>query len=140
PDPFTRVATTSPDLARKSQMLRALAKGSGDLLVVGETGVGKEEFARSIHRAIGRSGKFVAINCPALPGTLIESELFGYARGAHSQAGRDKPGLIDEAEHGTLFLDELAEIAPEVQAKLLRFLEDRQLMALGSTRARRADV
>jgi pSer/pThr/pTyr-binding forkhead associated (FHA) protein len=138
--PFTPVATTSPELARRSQMLRRLARGQDDLLLWGETGVGKEEFARGIHQASGRSGKFVAVNCPALPGTLIESELFGYAKGAHSQAGRDKPGLIDEAEKGTLFLDEIAEIAPEVQAKLLRFLEDRQLMALGTTRARRADV
>jgi transcriptional regulator with PAS, ATPase and Fis domain len=138
--PFTPVATISPELARRSQMLRHLARGGDDLLLMGETGVGKEEFARGIHQASGRPGKFVAINCPALPGTLIESELFGYVKGAHSQAARDKPGLIDEAEHGTLFLDELAEIAPEVQAKLLRFLEDRQLMALGSTRPRRTDV
>jgi transcriptional regulator with PAS, ATPase and Fis domain len=138
--PFTPVSTISPELARRSQMLRHLARGGDDLLLVGETGVGKEEFARGIHQASGRPGKFVAINCPALPGSLIESELFGYVKGAHSQAGRDKPGLIDEAEHGTLFLDELAEIAPEVQAKLLRFLEDRQLTALGSTKPRRADV
>ena len=82
----------------------------------------------------------MAINCPALPGSLIESELFGYVKGAHSQASRDKLGLIDEAEHGTLFLDEFAEISPEVQAKLLRFLEDRDLMALGSTKRRRVDV
>jgi transcriptional regulator with PAS, ATPase and Fis domain len=138
--PFTPVSTISPELARRSKMLRHLAKGGDDLLLMGETGVGKEEFARGIHQASGRPGKFVAINCPAVPGTLIESELFGYVKGAHSQAARDKPGLIDEAEHGTLFLDEIAEIAPEVQAKLLRFLEDRQLMALGSTRTRRTDV
>jgi DNA-binding NtrC family response regulator len=138
--PFTPVSTISPELARRSQMLRHLARGGDDLLLVGETGVGKEEFARGIHQASGRTGKFVAINCPALPGSLIESELFGYVKGAHSQAGRDKAGLIDEAEHGTLFLDELAEISTEVQAKLLRFLEDRQLMALGSTRGRHADV
>jgi len=108
--------------------------------VVGETGVGKEQFARAIHKASGRWGKFVAINCPALPGSLIESELFGYVKGAHSQASRDKVGLIDEAEHGTLFLDEFAEIPSEVQAKLLRFLEDRDVMALGSTKRRTVDV
>ena len=139
-DSFTRVSTTSPELARKAQTLRTLAKGRGDLLLVGETGVGKEEFARAIHRASGRPGKFVAINCPALPGSLIESELFGYAKGAHSQANRDKAGLIEEAECGTLFLDEFAEITPDMQAKLLRFLEDRDLIPLGATKRRRVDV
>jgi transcriptional regulator with PAS, ATPase and Fis domain len=138
--PFTPVATTSPELARKIQVLRHLAKAQEDLLIVGETGVGKEEVARAIHHTSGRWGKFVAINCPALPGSLIESELFGYVKGAHSQATRDKLGLIDEAEHGTLFLDEFAEIPSEVQAKLLRFLEDRDVMALGSTKHRRVDV
>jgi Nif-specific regulatory protein len=102
--------------------------------------VGKEAFARAIHATSGRWGKFVAINCAALPGSLIESELFGYVRGAHSQATRDKPGLIDAAEGGTLFLDEFAEIPQEVQAKLLRFLEDKLLQPLGATRPRRADV
>jgi sigma-54 dependent transcriptional regulator, acetoin dehydrogenase operon transcriptional activator AcoR len=138
--PFTPVATTSPALARKSLILRHLARGDDDLLIIGETGVGKEEFARAIHRESGRWGKFVAINCAALPSTLIESELFGYVKGAHSQASRDKLGLIDEAEHGTLFLDEFAEISQEVQAKLLRFLENKDLQALGSTRSRRIDT
>jgi transcriptional regulator with PAS, ATPase and Fis domain len=139
-EPFTPVPTTSPDLARRFQMLRHLAHGNEDLLIVGETGVGKEQIARAVHRTSQRWGKFVAINCPALPGSLIESELFGYVKGAHSQASRDKLGLIDEAEHGTLFLDEFAEIPSEVQAKLLRFLEDRDLQALGSTKQRRIDV
>jgi Nif-specific regulatory protein len=134
------VPTTSPELARKARMIRHLATGNEDLLIVGETGVGKEVFARAIHQASGRPGKFVAVNCPALPGTLIESELFGYSKGAHSQAARDKAGLIDEAEGGTLFLDEFAEISQEVQAKLLRFLETKEFQPLGSTRSRRADV
>ena len=138
--PFTPVATTSPELARKSRLLRHLARGAEDLLVLGETGVGKEQFARAIHQASGRPGKFVAINCPALPGTLIESELFGYVKGAHSQATRDKLGLIDEAEQGTLFLDEFAEIPQEVQAKLLRFLEDKSFLPLGATRKRQVNV
>jgi sigma-54 dependent transcriptional regulator, acetoin dehydrogenase operon transcriptional activator AcoR len=138
--PFTPVATTSPTLARKALILRHLAKGEDDLLIIGETGVGKEEFARAIHAVSGRWGKFVAINCAALPGALVESELFGYVKGAHSQASRDKVGLIDEAEHGTLFLDEFAEISPEIQAKLLRFLENKDLQALGSTKSRRIDI
>jgi DNA-binding NtrC family response regulator len=138
--PLTPVATTSPLLARKALILRHLAKGDDDLLIVGETGVGKEEFARAIHTVSGRWGKFVAINCAALPGSLIESELFGYVKGAHSQANKDKLGLIDEAEHGTLFLDEFAEITTDVQAKLLRFLENKDLQALGSTKSRRIDT
>jgi transcriptional regulator with PAS, ATPase and Fis domain len=138
--PFTPVATTSPGLARKSSLLRHLAKVDDDLLIVGETGVGKEVFARAIHRLSGRWGKFVAINCAALPSTLIESELFGYVKGAHSQASRDKLGLIDEAEHGTLFLDEFAELPHDLQAKLLRFLENKDMQALGSSRSRRIDT
>jgi transcriptional regulator with PAS, ATPase and Fis domain len=138
--PFTPVATTSPALARKALILRHLAKGDDDLLIVGETGVGKEEFARAIHAVSGRWGKFVAINCAALPGSLIESELFGFVKGAHSQANRDKLGLIDEAEHGTLFLDEFAEISMEVQAKLLRFLENKDMQALGSTKTKRIET
>jgi transcriptional regulator with PAS, ATPase and Fis domain len=139
-DPFTPVATTSPELARKTRMLRTLAKGQEDLLLIGETGVGKEQFAQAIHRASGRSGKFVPVNCAALPATLVESELFGYVKGAHSQAARDKTGLIADADGGTLLLDEFAEIPQEVQAKLLRFLEDRELQALGATRRRKVDV
>jgi transcriptional regulator with PAS, ATPase and Fis domain len=138
--PLTPVATTSPELARKSRIIRHLAKAKEDLLIVGETGVGKEQFARAIHRASGRPGEFVAVNCPALPGTLIESELFGYVKGAHSQAARDKSGLIDEAEGGTLFLDEFAEISQEVQAKLLRFLEEKDFQPLGATKPRHVDV
>jgi transcriptional regulator with GAF, ATPase, and Fis domain len=138
--PFTPVPTTCPDLARRTQMLRHLARGQDDFLLLGETGVGKEEFARGLHQASRRSGRFVPINCPALPHSLIESELFGYVKGAHSQAARDKAGLIDAAEGGTLFLDEFAEIPTEVQAKLLRFLETKQLQPLGSTRTQRADV
>lgn len=139
-DPFAPVATASPELAHKNQIMRRLAKGSEDLLLVGETGVGKDVYARAIHHASGRWGKFVGIDCPALPGTLIESELFGYVKGAHSQASRDKLGLIEEAEHGTLFLDEFAEISPEVQAKLLRFFETREFVSLGATKRRQIDV
>jgi transcriptional regulator with PAS, ATPase and Fis domain len=138
--PLTPVASTSPELARKSRVIRHLARGKEDLLIVGETGVGKEQFARAIHQASGRTGQFIAVNCPALPGTLIESELFGYVKGAHSQAVKDKAGLIDEAEGGTLFLDEFAEISQEVQAKLLRFLEEKTFQPLGSVRPRQVDV
>ena len=101
------------------------------MLLTGETGVGKEVYAHAIHKASGRRGAFVAINCAAIPRELVESELFGYARGAHSQAAMAKPGIIEEAEGGTLFLDEIGEMAPELQTKLLRFTQDRMLAPVG---------
>src|SRR6185436_20759387 len=85
-------------------------------------------------------GKFVAINCAAIPRELVESELFGYRAGAHSTAHSAKAGLIEEAEGGTLFLDEIGEMTPEAQIKILRFLQDRELTPLGATRPRRMDV
>ena len=82
----------------------------------------------------------MAINCAALPAELVESELFGYARGAHSTATAAKPGLVELADGGTLLLDEIGEMPPRLQAKLFRFLQDRQVLPLGSTRTRRVDV
>src|SRR5262249_51046424 len=117
-----------------------LAASANELLIVGETGVGKEVYARAVHRESGRKGRFVAINCAAIPRELVESELFGYRQGAHSTAHQAKPGLIEEAEGGTLFLDEIGEMSAEARTKLLRFLQDRELTPLGATRPRRIDV
>ncbi|HSY41750.1 MAG TPA: sigma 54-interacting transcriptional regulator, partial [Polyangia bacterium] len=111
-----------------------------ELLLVGETGVGKEVCARSIHRASGRKGRFVAINCAALPASLVESELFGFLAGAHSTARTAKAGLVEAADGGTLLLDEIGEMAPELQTKIFRFLQDRTFSPLGSTKLRRVDV
>src|SRR6185503_3782394 len=138
--PFGPVATASPALAVACDRLRRLAASDGELLIVGETGVGKEVYARAVHEASGRKGRFVAINCAAIPRDLVESELFGYRQGAHSTAHQAKAGLIEEAEGGTLFLDEIGEMTPEAQIKILRFLQDRELTPLGSTRPRRMDV
>jgi transcriptional regulator with PAS, ATPase and Fis domain len=138
--PFAPVPTLSPILARMFERLRRLARSDVDILLGGETGVGKEIVANAIHRESGRGGHFVAINCAALPDTLLESELFGYARGAHSMAEHGKPGLIEQAEGGTLFLDEIGEMSQSAQSKLLRFLQDRLVLPLGSTRPRRLDV
>ena len=140
--PLGPVATASPALAVACDRLRRLAASEGELLIVGETGVGKEVYARAVHEASGRRGKgrFVAINCAAIPRELVESELFGYRAGAHSTAHQAKAGLIEEAEGGTLFLDEIGEMTAEAQIKLLRFLQDRELTPLGSTRPRRMDV
>jgi transcriptional regulator with PAS, ATPase and Fis domain len=138
--PFGPVATCSPDFAGTCLMLRKLADTDSEVLLTGETGVGKEIYANAIHNASGRKGRFVAVNCAALPRELVESELFGYTRGAHSQATTPKPGIIEEAEGGTLFLDEIGDMAPELQTKLLRFTQDRMLTPVGSTRPRRMDV
>jgi DNA-binding NtrC family response regulator len=138
--PFGPVPMLSPIFVGVTDKLRRLALGSGEMLLVGETGVGKEVYARAIHETSGRTGRFVAVNCAAIPRELVESELFGFARGAHSEARESKPGLLDEADGGTLFLDEIGEMSPELQSKLLRFVQDRMLTPVGGTLPRKIDA
>ncbi len=139
-DPLGPTGTLSPAMAVLMRKLRRLAGSAIDLLLTGETGVGKEVIAEAIHHASGRKGPFVAINCAALPDNLLESELFGYARGAHTTAAQEKPGLLQKAIGGTLFVDEIGEMASSAQAKLLRFLQGRSFTPLGSTRSLSVDV
>jgi transcriptional regulator with GAF, ATPase, and Fis domain len=121
--------------------VRVAARVSGSILVMGETGSGKELVARAIHQRSGRgTGRFVAVDCGALPEDLIESELFGYRRGAFTSALTDKPGLFEEANGGTLFLDEIANTSRRFQAKLLRALQDRQIRRLGDVTPRKVDI
>jgi transcriptional regulator with GAF, ATPase, and Fis domain len=118
-----------------------VAQTETTVLLTGESGTGKEVVARFIHQGSRRKhGPFVAINCAALPDQLLESELFGYERGAFTGAVAAKPGRIEQANGGVLFLDEVGEMSPAVQAKLLRVLEEREFMRLGSTRTSRADI
>jgi len=138
--PLGPVATSSPTLAVACDRLRRLAVADSEILLLGETGVGKEVYARAVHELSRRRGRFTAINCGAIPRELVESELFGYRAGAHSTAHQAKAGLLEEAEGGTLFLDEIGEMNQEAQIKLLRFLQDRELTPLGSTRPRKIDV
>jgi len=105
-----------------------------NVLLVGESGVGKEVVARMLHAASGVRGDFVALNCAAVPEALLESELFGYRRGAYTGAGQDKEGLAETAAQGTLFLDEIGDMPLVLQGKMLRFLETRTLRPLGSTK------
>jgi transcriptional regulator with PAS, ATPase and Fis domain len=128
-------------MQRMRERVRAASRIAGSVLVTGETGTGKELVARAIHEHSDRSGgRFVAVDCGALPDDLIESELFGHRRGAFTSALTDKPGLFEEANGGTLFLDEIANTSRRFQAKLLRVLQDRQLRRLGDVVSRRLDL
>jgi transcriptional regulator with PAS, ATPase and Fis domain len=138
--PFGPVPTLSPALAVMLAGLRRLAGVRTHFLFLGETGVGKEVYARALHAASKRSGQFVAVNCAAIPSGLAESELFGFVRGAHSTATAAKQGLVELADKGTLLLDEIGDMPPELQVKLFRFLQDGKVTPLGSTRARDVDV
>jgi len=138
--PFGPEATLSGKMAEAIRRLRRRATGDDAILISGETGVGKEVYARAVHRASGRKGQFVAVNCAAVPTDLVESELFGFVRGAHAQAVANKPGLVEQAKGGTLFLDEIGNMPSAAQAKLLRFLEDHKYVPLGASEARTLDV
>ncbi|MBD3343646.1 MAG: response regulator [Chitinivibrionales bacterium] len=118
-----------------------IAPTSSSVLIGGETGTGKEFFARIIHRMSHRvDGHFVAMNCGSVPETLFENELFGHKKGAFTGADRDKPGLVEEAHMGTLFLDEVGELTPQAQVKLLRFLQEKTFRRIGETSLRSVDV
>jgi two-component system response regulator AtoC len=126
-------------MALYDQVERA-ARGSISVLILGETGVGKEVMAEEIHRRSGRSGRFLALNCAALSENLLESELFGHEKGSFTGAASAREGLIEAAEGGTLFLDEVGELPASVQVKLLRVLEERKVLRVGGRMARSIDI
>ena len=134
------LTTLHAPFARELARLRRVAAAPVPTLVQGETGTGKELVARAIHRASGRSGPFVAVNCGALSPSLAASELFGARKGAFSGASESRRGLVRSADGGTLFLDEIAELPLEAQAILLRVLQEREVLALGAERPVKVDV
>jgi DNA-binding NtrC family response regulator len=129
-----------PKLAAPFEALAAVAESNLSVVLVGETGTGKEVFARTLHALSGRTGKLIAVNCAAIPRHLAESELFGYRKGAFTGADRHHAGYLREADGGTLLLDEITDLDTSIQAKLLRALEERAVVALGDTRAQPIDL
>ena len=129
-----------PSTREVFETVRRVAPHRISVLVLGESGTGKELVAREVHRASRRTGPFVAVNVAALPETLAEAELFGAARGAFTGADRDRPGVVEASSGGTLFLDEIGDLSPQVQAKLLRVLQEREVRRLGETRTRAVDL
>lgn len=138
---FQEMVGSSPKMQKIFDTIRTVSKTDVTVLLTGESGTGKDMAARAIHNMSDRSARpFVAVNCPNLPENILESELFGYKKGAFTHAVRDKKGLFLEAEGGTICLDEIGEISPTLQTKLLRVLQDKEIRPLGETRGFKVDV
>jgi transcriptional regulator with PAS, ATPase and Fis domain len=130
-----------PEMQKIFEIASIVARSDTTLLIEGPTGTGKDMLAKVIHNTSKRSRKpFIKVNCAALPDNLLESEMFGYVKGAFTGADKDKPGRFQEAEGGTIFLDEIGDLPLSLQAKLLRVLEDREFYSLGSRNTTRVDV
>jgi DNA-binding NtrC family response regulator len=138
--PAPGLATMVPALAAEVARLGTIARSTVSVVIHGETGSGKELAARALHLLSGRGGSFVAVNCGGIAKTLVETEMFGYRKGAFSGADEDRPGLIRSAEKGTLFLDEVADLPPGAQSALLRALQESEVLPVGGTRPVKIDV
>jgi len=140
PDALSGLITRDPEMLRVCRMIERVASSDATVLLLGESGTGKEVLAQGLHQASKRSGKFVAINCAAIPENLLESELFGYERGAFTGATKTTIGKIETANGGTLMLDEIGDLPFSLQAKLLRFLQERKIERLGGRQEIAVDV
>jgi two-component system, NtrC family, response regulator HydG len=135
------IITKSSAMRRLADLARRVAKVDSTVLITGESGSGKERIARLVHEESTRAaGPFIAVNCGAITETLLESELFGHARGAFTGATSDRPGLFEAANGGTLLLDEVGEVSPAMQVKLLRVLQEREIRRVGENKSRGVDV
>ncbi len=140
-DELESIVGHHPTMRRLMAMIPSVAQTDASVLILGESGTGKEMMARAIHNISKRSArKFVALNCGALPEQLMESELFGYKKGAFTDAKQDRPGLLEEADLGTLFLDEVGEMNMSIQVKFLRFLQEKEYRPLGSNVNKKVNV
>ena len=138
---FANLVGRSPAMLELFQLIETVAKTPSTVLITGESGTGKEMVAKAIHvNSLRRDRPFVALNCGAVPETLLESELFGHVRGAFTGADANKKGLVEVADGGTIFLDEIGEMTPSMQVKLLRVLQERRFRRLGGTDEVAADI
>ncbi|HLM57297.1 MAG TPA: sigma-54 dependent transcriptional regulator [Pyrinomonadaceae bacterium] len=138
---FSEIIGTSEALQRVFRLVEKVAATNTNVLIYGESGTGKELIARAVHHNSPRSDRpFVAVNCGALPETLLESELFGHTKGAFTGAAAARPGLFRSAEGGTVFLDEIGEVSPTMQVRLLRAVQEHEVTPVGSNRAERFDA
>ncbi|MFP4160093.1 MAG: sigma-54-dependent transcriptional regulator [Desulfobacterales bacterium] len=138
---FQGIAGRSEAMQRVFETVRMVAPTEMTVLITGESGTGKDLTARALHDLSPRSdGPFVAVNCPTVPEQILESELFGYKKGAFTHATQNKTGLFQEADGGTIFLDEIGDVSPSIQTKLLRVLQEREIKPLGDNRSIKVDV
>jgi two-component system, NtrC family, response regulator len=131
PDAMAGLITRDPNMLRIARTVERVASSNATVMLLGESGTGKEVLAQGLHAASKRNGRFVAINCAAIPENLLESELFGYEKGSFTGAAKTTPGKIETAHNGTLMLDEIGDLPQSLQAKLLRFLEQRTIERIG---------
>jgi DNA-binding NtrC family response regulator len=138
---FQELVGKSPKMQRVYETIRMVAKNDLTVLITGESGTGKDLTARAVHALSPRSKRpFIAVNCPTVPENILESELFGYKQGAFTHATSNKKGLFQEAHTGTIFLDEIGDISPAIQTKLLRVLQEKEIKPLGDSKAIHVDV
>src|SRR5665647_194847 len=138
---FPEIIGQSPEMMKIFELIKKIAPTPANVLIYGESGTGKELVAKAIHnRSRVAANPFVPITCSAIPESLLESELFGHVKGSFTGAIADKAGLFQQADHGTAFLDEIGELTPIIQTKLLRVLQEREFMPVGSTKTRQVNV
>lgn len=139
-DAFSSIVTNEPKMHAVFDIIRKVAKTNSTVLILGESGTGKELVARAIHEMSNVSGHFVPVNCGAIPDNLLESELFGYEKGAFTGAMQSKPGRFSLANNGTIFLDEIGEMSPHLQVKLLRVLQEKVVEPVGGIKSQKINV